>query len=66
MSRMKKPATGPVPKALVLAIKHHTKEIGKHRDALRDLISDAEEIADTSDSAIQDLEHAVDTLSQYL
>ena len=55
-----------VPKAFIAAIKHHTKEIGKHRDALREIISDAEEIAYTCDSAIDDLERATDTLSQYL
>lgn len=40
--------------------------IAAERDKLRDLISDAESIAYNCDEAIQDLDHAVDTLSQYL
>ncbi|OUM00526.1 hypothetical protein [Variovorax sp. JS1663] len=40
--------------------------IAAERDKLRDLISDAESIAYCCDEAVIDLDHAVDTLSQYL
>ncbi len=42
------------------------KNIAKERDKLRDLISDAQTIADNCDEAIDDLERAADCLSQYL
>ncbi len=52
--------------AIARKIKHHQKAIAKHRDALRELIADAEEVAETCDEAIDHLEGAVNTLSQYL
>lgn len=47
-------------------VKKHTDRIAKERDALRDLISDAEDIVDNCDQAIENLESAVDKLSEYL
>lgn len=40
--------------------------IAKDRDKLRDIIGDAETIADSCDSAVQDLGSAADSLSQYV
>lgn len=40
--------------------------IAAERDKLRELISDANSIADCCDEAVVDLDRAVDTLSQYL
>jgi hypothetical protein len=52
--------------ALKKAVNYHKKEIGRHRDALRELIYDASAIADTCDEAFDELDHAVETLSQYV
>jgi ABC-type transporter Mla subunit MlaD len=40
--------------------------IAAERDKLRDLIAEADEIAENCDAAVADLDHAVDSLSQYL
>ena len=40
--------------------------IAKERDTLRDLISDAEEILWNGESAVEELERAVDILSEHL
>ena len=53
-------------KGLKKAIEHHKREIAKHRDALRELISDAEAVADSCGDAVESLDSAVDTLSQYV
>lgn len=42
------------------------ERIAKERDKLRDLVHEVNEIVDNCDEAHRDLEHAVDTLSQYL
>ncbi len=42
------------------------QRIAADRDKLRDLISDYEEIADSADMAVTEMEHALDTLSQYI
>lgn len=47
-------------------VEYHKREIGKHRDALRELIMDVGSIADTCDQAVEDIERAVDHLSEYL
>jgi hypothetical protein len=52
--------------ALRKVIEFHKAEIAKHRDALRDILEDAEAVADSSTDAIDYLESAVDCLSQYV
>jgi hypothetical protein len=52
--------------ALQKAINVHKKEIGKHRDALRDLLDDANAVLESSSDAIEDLQRATDRLSEYL
>ena len=51
---------------LVRDIQKHKDAIAKHRDALRALVADAEQVAECCDSAVSDLDSAIDTLSQYL
>jgi bacterioferritin (cytochrome b1) len=47
-------------------LKGHVEVIAKNRDAIRDLISEFEEICENCDEAIDELESALDTLSQHL
>ena len=47
-------------------IKQHVNEIAKHRDALRDIEHDLNSILDSTNQGLEDLECAIDTLSQYL
>jgi predicted nucleic acid-binding Zn-ribbon protein len=42
------------------------RRIAAERDKLRELLDEANAIAEDCDEAIHDLEHAVDTLSKYL
>ena len=51
---------------LVREIKKHLKALSKERDALRDLIGDAEANFDNCEEAIDNLVQAVDKLSEYL
>jgi hypothetical protein len=51
---------------LLNKIKAHMKVIGKERDALRELIDDAESVLTSCDEAYASLEAAVESLSQYL
>lgn len=64
--RRKRPQAQTTIALLARQIEFHKTEIGKHRDALRDLINDAESVAGTCADAVESLEHAVDTLSQYV
>jgi hypothetical protein len=52
--------------ALRKAVEFHKEEIGKHRDALRDLLEDMESVVDASDRGIEHMEAAVDALSEYV
>lgn len=54
------------PKKLAEQIEIHKKKIAYHRDALRSLISDAEEIVNDSDEALDALKGAVEVLSRNL
>lgn len=53
-------------KGLIEAINREKKIIADARDRLRDLLDDATSIADTADDAIEQLNYAVEQLSQYL
>jgi hypothetical protein len=53
-------------KKLAKEIERHKKAIGIHRDALRDLVADAEEIINDSHDAVDALEQAIDVLSRNL
>ncbi len=53
-------------RGLRAAINREIKVIGDSRDRLLDLVSEAHAIADTADTAIDDLESAAESLSQYL
>ncbi len=39
--------------------------IGRERDKLRELLSDWADLADNCDSAYEDIDHAIDALSQH-
>ena len=49
-----------------LAFEKAKNHIAKERDKLRTMLEEAEEICESCDTAIEDLEHAIETLSQYL
>jgi len=51
---------------IIAAVQKSKDVIAKERYELRDLISDAEEILWNCDSAVEDLERAIDTLSEHL
>jgi len=51
---------------IIAAVKKSKEVIAKERDTLRDLISDAEEILWNCESAVEELERAVDILSEHL
>jgi hypothetical protein len=51
-------------KTLKKVVKYHADGIAKHRDALRDILTDASELADCCEQANEMLECAVDHLSQ--
>jgi hypothetical protein len=53
-------------KSLQREITAAMKRIASERDKLRDLIADAEGIAECCDNAIDSLTMAADTLSEYL
>ncbi len=53
-------------KAFDKKIKALTAKIAKDRDALRDLISEVEDITECCDRAIESLESAADSLSELL
>lgn len=52
--------------SIVRQINMHKRAIAKHRDALRELVDDAQTVADCCEEAVTNLEAAADTLSQYL
>lgn len=51
---------------LARKIEQHKRAIAKHRDALRDLIHDAEAVIESADRANEALQTAVDALSEYV
>jgi hypothetical protein len=51
---------------IVRKIERHKIAIGKHRDALRAIYEDVEEIAEECDGAADNLEQAIESLSKYL
>lgn len=53
-------------KGIVAKINTCKKRIAAERDKLRDLIGEAEDIAECADVAHGDLESAADSLSEYL
>jgi ABC-type transporter Mla subunit MlaD len=52
--------------SLVREINAAKKRIAKERDRLRELLEDANSILQTTDEAVDALEAAVDSLSQYV
>lgn len=52
--------------AMVKKIERHKAALGKHRDALRDIIDDVEGVCDEAADARDNLQYAVDALSKYL
>lgn len=52
-------------KQLIKAIEKHRDAIAKERDALRELISDALALGDSSEEAVAALDTAIDSLSEY-
>jgi hypothetical protein len=53
-------------KDLKKQIRELIDEIANERDRLRLLLAENEDIIDSCDSAIEDFEHGLDNLSQYL
>ena len=51
-------------KQLKTRLEQATVRMGKERDRLRDLVSGIEELAEKYDSAMGDMESAIDTLSE--
>ena len=51
---------------IIADIKRHKEAIGQHRDALRSIYSDLEDIVDSSDEGMRLLEDSVEELSGYL
>lgn len=51
---------------IVRKIERHKIAIGKHRDALREIIEDVEAVSEECDGATDNLEQAVEALSRYL
>jgi RNase adaptor protein for sRNA GlmZ degradation len=51
---------------IIALVTKHKNAIAKERDALRDILHDLEGVVDSSDSALNDLDCAIDALSQYL
>jgi len=51
---------------LIIQIQKHKDGIAMHRDALRTIAEDLEAIDDSTSIAIEELETAIDTLSQYV
>lgn len=47
-------------------VEFHKSEIAKHRDALREILEDAEAVCDSSNDAVDLLEGAIDRLSEYV
>lgn len=53
-------------RSILREVNRHKAAIAKHRDALRDLIEDAEAVSESCDDAVRSLESAADALSQNL
>lgn len=53
-------------KKIVKQIERHKAGLVKHRDALRDLVGELEALGDTSSDAVDNLEYAIEALSQYV
>jgi predicted Rossmann-fold nucleotide-binding protein len=60
--KIKIPALAPIAKR----IEREKRIIAEARDRLREVISDAQEIGDTCEEAVHELDRAVDHLSEYL
>ena len=52
-------------KQLIKQLEKRRDAIGKERDKLRELLSEWADLADTCDCAYEDIDHAIDSLSQY-
>ncbi len=52
-------------KQIIKQLERRRDAIGKERDKLRELLSEWADLADTCDSAYEDIDRAIDALSQY-
>lgn len=55
-----------ITKALIEKIDGHKKQIAKHRDALREILDEVESVEQSSTEGIEDLDSAIEKLSQFL
>lgn len=53
-------------RAVISKIERHKAAIGKHRDALREILDDLEEIEDCARDATESLNYAIQRLSEQL
>lgn len=53
-------------KSILKKVEKEKAAISLHRDKLRDLVDELSEICDHADTAVADLDHAADSLSQLL
>lgn len=51
---------------MIKKIELHKDAIAKHRDALRDICADLKSVLQSTDTAVEELELAIQTLSEYL
>ena len=60
-ARMKKSAA-----VVIREIRQQMQRIGKERDKLREMVDEANSIIGTCGDALDDFEHGLDTMSQYI
>ena len=53
-------------KAIIKRLEKEKAKIAKNRDALRELLSDAADIEESCNEALDDIERAIDALSKYV
>lgn len=47
-------------------MRKHVAKIAEHRDALRSLVSDIDEIVDTCDEGVEEIERGLEAISRYV
>lgn len=47
-------------------IEHHCKQIGKHRDSLRELIDGVEDVVNRTDEGLAEIESGISRISEYV
>jgi ABC-type transporter Mla subunit MlaD len=53
-------------KITLARIERHKAAIGKHRDALRDILDDLQGVVDAADDGFESLNYAIEKLSELL